>query len=323
MKYRIKSLYGNKLTFFSGTDTNTLLQEGKDCNNFLSLIVNNAGDYTAAITRKITCGSIVEKKTTEKKDYPLFNTGTIIELPEETKEFGYCETSITVEYFNLTIEKPNNITASPACEAFSRIINKPVQTPAATTYGYWKPSNYTEAKKPAVEHDYYGSLFEEYGIQRGGYNEGFEAYKEELDAEETLELDDLCKRIDWNRVEYILFLEKLFFGTPFISKPKFKTASEEMSYIVSKFDQLCEKTFGKMLDMKQWFQTALDYFLYETDFGTLVDYYFQKNAIDFNIEDVVAYRTAKHIEEIVDKNNRTIPHKYIMAAKDMLMARAL
>ena len=39
-----------KMTFFSGTDLNTLQEEGSDMNNFLSLIVNNAGQYTAAIT---------------------------------------------------------------------------------------------------------------------------------------------------------------------------------------------------------------------------------------------------------------------------------
>ena len=39
-------------TFFSGTDTDTLGKEGDDVNHFLSLIVNNAGEYTARITRK-------------------------------------------------------------------------------------------------------------------------------------------------------------------------------------------------------------------------------------------------------------------------------
>jgi len=40
-------------TFFSGTDQNTLRQEGADQNHFVSLIVNNHKEYTAGITRKV------------------------------------------------------------------------------------------------------------------------------------------------------------------------------------------------------------------------------------------------------------------------------
>ena len=40
--------------FFSGTDTNTLKQEGNDKDNFFSLIVNNAGNYCSGITVKMT-----------------------------------------------------------------------------------------------------------------------------------------------------------------------------------------------------------------------------------------------------------------------------
>ena len=40
--------------YFSGTDINTLREEGNDTNHFVSLIVNNAGEYCAAVTRKVT-----------------------------------------------------------------------------------------------------------------------------------------------------------------------------------------------------------------------------------------------------------------------------
>lgn len=42
----------NMPTFFSGTDTATLASEGSDMNNFVSLIVNNDGTYSAAVTHK-------------------------------------------------------------------------------------------------------------------------------------------------------------------------------------------------------------------------------------------------------------------------------
>ena len=51
-------------TFFSGTDISTLQSEGNDTIHFVSLIVNNAGEYNAAITRKVKAtfeGDMVEE----------------------------------------------------------------------------------------------------------------------------------------------------------------------------------------------------------------------------------------------------------------------
>lgn len=53
------------MTFFSGTDINTLIEEGMDMPHFLSLIVNNAGVYTAKITRRVSL-------QTSKITYPTF-----------------------------------------------------------------------------------------------------------------------------------------------------------------------------------------------------------------------------------------------------------
>lgn len=51
-------------TFFSSTDVSTLQSEGNDTIHFVSLIVNNAGEYNAAITRKVKAtfeGDMVEE----------------------------------------------------------------------------------------------------------------------------------------------------------------------------------------------------------------------------------------------------------------------
>lgn len=58
--------HNNMSTFFSGTDTATLQEMSPEYGSYLSLIVNNAGKYTAAIgvTAKITT---VSKAKTEKK----------------------------------------------------------------------------------------------------------------------------------------------------------------------------------------------------------------------------------------------------------------
>lgn len=84
-------------TFFSGTDLNTLRSEGADANHFVSLIVNNAGDYTAAITRKVK--RVLEGKVT--LDYSTFNNKAVSETEE-----NYSEEETVIEYFMLKIDKP-------------------------------------------------------------------------------------------------------------------------------------------------------------------------------------------------------------------------
>ena len=81
-------------TFFSGTDTATLKAEGRDRNNFVSLIVNNAGSYTAAITRRIK-----SKQVMESVSYEFFGDGE----KQDTKE--YVSDADEIEWFYLKIEK--------------------------------------------------------------------------------------------------------------------------------------------------------------------------------------------------------------------------
>lgn len=86
--------HNNMSTFFSGTDTATLKEEGRDRNNFVSLIVNNAGSYTAAITRRIK-----SKQVKESVSYEFFGDGE----KQDTKE--YVNDADEIEWFYLKIEK--------------------------------------------------------------------------------------------------------------------------------------------------------------------------------------------------------------------------
>lgn len=85
----------NKMpSFFSNTDINTLAEEGMDRSHFVSLIVNNAGSYTAAITRKIKSQKVIK----DNYNYPTFGNKII----SENKDY-FSETE-AIEYFNLSIE---------------------------------------------------------------------------------------------------------------------------------------------------------------------------------------------------------------------------
>lgn len=56
--------HNNIASFFSNTDTDTLQSEGSDMNHFVSLIVNNAGKYTAGITRKVKLKQTINEEFT-------------------------------------------------------------------------------------------------------------------------------------------------------------------------------------------------------------------------------------------------------------------
>lgn len=79
-------------SFFSSTDTSTLLQEGSDRNIFVSLIVNNEGTYTAGITRQVF------SKISEEVCYKTWGNQEVCN-PAEHYETKY------IEWFNLAIEK--------------------------------------------------------------------------------------------------------------------------------------------------------------------------------------------------------------------------
>lgn len=83
--------------FFSGTDLGTLLEEGKDTNHFVSLIVNNAGSYCAAITKKVK--EITKGERSFK--YNTFNDnvveGSTASFESETFYIEYYPLEITVE----------------------------------------------------------------------------------------------------------------------------------------------------------------------------------------------------------------------------------
>lgn len=133
-------------TFFSGTDTNTLNKEGNDRNNFVSLIVNNAGTYSAAITRKVTYKEIHNIEITGQ--YPFFGTRQVFNTPtavtSEEKE------KLVIEWFDLTIEKQTVEFQEDEYDArFREISNK------AT---------------PASKYPYYGGYNGYAGNYRGSYN---------------------------------------------------------------------------------------------------------------------------------------------------------
>lgn len=86
--------HNNMATFFSGTDTSTLLAEGSDMNHFVSLIVNNAGKYTAGITRRAK----VKQTINEEFSYPTWGDERV------RGNRTFIVEKECVQWFNLDIE---------------------------------------------------------------------------------------------------------------------------------------------------------------------------------------------------------------------------
>ena len=134
-------------TFFSGTDTATLKEEGRDRNNFVSLIVNNAGSYTAAITRRIKSKQVIESVS-----YEFFGDGK----KQDTKE--YVSDADEIEWFYLKIEKEGENYSFPDMAARLEEIKQA------------KAERAKKAQTPVYQGGYKSVIANSYGTKAGPAN---------------------------------------------------------------------------------------------------------------------------------------------------------
>ena len=142
--------HNNMSIFFSGTDTATLKEEGRDRNNFVSLIVNNAGTYAAAITRRVK-----SKQVKESVSYEFFGDGE----KQDTKE--YVSDADEIEWFYLKIEKEGENYSFPDVAARLEEIK---QAKAE------KAEKAKKAQTPTYQGDYKPVIANSYGTKAGPAN---------------------------------------------------------------------------------------------------------------------------------------------------------
>ena len=155
--------HNSMATFFSGTDCNTLIEEGTNMHHFVSLIVNNAGIYTAAVTRRVVTESKFDAhiKVTQTRFYDTYNDERVVleedKIKEEDKE-STSQTSV-IEYFDLEIDKES--APYTFADLDSRISE--IKRSKATAYSYSKynknsgysGSNYKPQTKTTVGYQGY------------------------------------------------------------------------------------------------------------------------------------------------------------------------
>lgn len=239
--------HNNMSTFFSGTDTATLKEEGRDRNNFVSLIVNNAGSYTAAITRRIK-----SKQVMESVSYEFFGDGE----KQDTKK--YVSDADEIEWFYLKIEKEGESYSFPDMAARLEEI---------------KQAKAEKAKKAQIP-AYSGNS---YGIKTGPAN----LVRKEIDKPKVVQptlfddVDDLSfdddyslpyGQVTFDKATLKSLVLQLITGSIILSNDSkidiFKWAKS--------MSALYEKRFGKgeegMENFKMWADTYTDYLTwYVTD----------------------------------------------------------
>lgn len=246
--------HNNMSTFFSGTDTATLKEEGRDRNNFVSLIVNNAGTYTAAITRRIK-----SKQVKESVSYEFFGDGE----KHDTKE--YVSDTDEIEWFYLKIENENETFSFPDMAARLEEIKqakaekaKKVQSPV-----------YQGGYKPVIANSY-GTKVGPANLVKKEVNKPKVTQLTLFDNTDDLPFDDNYSmpygQVTFDKVTLKSLVLQLITGSIIISNG----SKIDITKWAKSMPELYEKRFGKgekgMKNFEMWADTYTDYLTwYVTD----------------------------------------------------------
>lgn len=244
--------HNNMSTFFSGTDTATLKEEGRDRNNFVSLIVNNAGTYTAAITRRIK-----SKQTMESVSYEFFGDGE----KQDTKE--YISDADEIEWFYLKIENEDETFSFPDMAARLEEIKQV------------KAEKAKKAQTPVYQGGYKPVIANSYGTKAGPANLVKKEDNKSKVVQSTLfdNVDDLPFDDDYNlpygqvtfdKVTLKSLVLQLITGSIIISND----SKIDITKWTKSMPALYEKRFGKgeegMKNFKMWADTYTEYLTWYT-----------------------------------------------------------
>lgn len=96
--------------FFSSTDTATFKQQAEQCNNVLSIVVNNAGNYVAMFAEKHTLykDEIIVTHTKEKDTWKYMGDKSKEENRNYVTHNGNEHTETLIKYWECEIHKDNN-----------------------------------------------------------------------------------------------------------------------------------------------------------------------------------------------------------------------
>lgn len=228
--------------FFSGEDADTLVTHGQNMHNFVSLVVNNEGNYVARLTRQVNFKGLEEKIVSGTFLSPVFNTDDM-----EKDTYSHKESSrinqMFIEYVDLDIVKHQaNITAiHNTIERFGEVNSKCSYQKPVELKGY----PIVPIPKFDKEEGKQGSLFDN------------------LDDEETEDIEipkDIIKeleKIPWKALGYDNWITQLLYGSPFANYTGFDKNS------IAFLNRVYKKRFKNDMDFAMWFEAWVDYLIPE------------------------------------------------------------
>ena len=277
--------HNNMPAFFSGTDESTLKSEGNDLNHFLSLVVCNAGQYVARITRKLRTKLKAQAHIvyTKSSEYNTYENQTIVLSNEEVSEVDRTEEKedVVIEYFELHINKSE--VEEPFKEIDERLFEiKTRKSRRATPYYYQR-------------WDSLGDDEENVGFPRSRQLTIFnqeEKEKEEEEKEETTSFTELApaefyltEKVPQNIIKTLC--TQLLFGSILANGE----ANIDLAKFVRKMDKVYEHRFGNLVDEFTYFRLS--------------------NWIEVLLEQLISYSVDKDYEDkIAKKYNLGTDYEY-------------
>lgn len=246
--------HNNMSTFFSGTDLNTLQEEGAERNHFVSLIVNNEGKYTAAITRKVTYNA--------KRVISYESFDSVVTVPEEEVFSGE-----EIEYFPLEITIDNSLE-----DAFVKLADrlkeikdskpaKPATTynPQIKPYSYSWNDSYTDSLKKSEP-----TLFDNIPSWTSTHDiKDFDKFPKEEKKEDTPDNPEIVEGI----------VNQLITGSVTLTKLEKDTKERLLNSIDERFTKRFKDGEDGMLNFEIWAEEFIEYLMwYSVDNPDLDDY---------------------------------------------------
>lgn len=216
----------NMNSFFSGVDTKTLFDEGKDLTHFLSLIVNNKGEYVAKITYKT--------KPIQSQLLTFNDVNYIIEKSDAEWEVKALDlTIVKEEEDDLFISKLMELKKSKAVSAVGNYVPKASLGVAApkgvVTSNAAKPLEFKPDKNfkdpYALESD---DLFDDIDVLEDPYNYQLKP----SNSKESKELYDFAAN-------------EILAQVVTLNIPVINIANFDLKVYIPKMDSIIEKRFGK------------------------------------------------------------------------------
>lgn len=272
----------NMATFFSGQDTSMLKQEGANRNHFLSLIVNNAGIYSA----KLTSREVVEQQTICVSKGKSFN-----DVGYEQKEES-SQTYTTVSTYDLTIIKEGVV-----CEDYEELMSIIEECNKRKTERKERERKERESFTHSARNTIIDSDFDL--IPHTNYSKPDTQQRLEFKEDEQLLFDS-----DDISTTPLTDEEVVFFGNQILRLSLIPTYHKNIKEFVDNLEDLVSKRFESFVEYEIAMSMICDYII-DNEILNILDYKYPAIIVDDVLEEAKK-QLVKYFRSITKEDNKCI-----------------